>query len=260
LKKLSAIIFIVCILALSILSGCTSSQAVKVVNTQEPAATVLPPTPASTPTSQPTSIPTPTISPETNTDRAGKMCDQAFKSAVKRQTASAPLLTLVKYTYDKIIGAEWRYIPSNEQINSVTEARSAETVQTVVCVQVSRTSAGSYDDGTGAYILNWKVRLVRWADGQVVDEKSFVGGKPSQVKVHGGDGYGQSPVKEYREWLLNLFAADSVFVQGVGVSSVAFSADGKYLVVAGSDFSAKIWDIAQHKTVLCWAISQILAE
>jgi WD40 repeat protein len=253
LKKLSAIISIICILAFSILSGCTSSPAVQVENTQEPSATVLPPTPTSTPTSQPTSTPIQTVSPKTLTDQAGKMCDQAFMSAVKRQAASAPLLTLVKYTYDKIIGPEWRYIPSTEQINSITEARSAETVQTLVCVQVSRTSAGSYDDGTGAYILNWKVRLVRWSDGQVVGEKSFVGGKPPKIKVHGGDGYGQSPVKEYNEWLLNLFAADSVFVQGVGVSSVAFSPDSKYLVVGGSDYSARIWDIAQHKTVFTQA-------
>ncbi len=253
MNKSNPIVFIISLLILSILFGCSSSPAAQKVNTQAPAASSLPPTSVSTPTSLPTSTPIPTIPLNSLTDQAGEMCEKAFKSTLKKQAASAPLLTLVKNNYDTVISGQWRYNPSSEQIHPLTEAKSAEQVQTLVCVQESRTSAGSYDDGTGAYIINWKVRLVRWTDGQVVGEKSFVGGKPSQVKVHGGDGYGFTPRKEYREWLLNLFAGEAVFVQGVDVSRVAFSTDGKYLAVVGNDYSAKIWDIAQHKVVFTQA-------
>ena len=133
------------------------------------------------------------------------------------------------------------------QINNLVEAHSPEDVKTIVCVLVKRSKTGSYTDGAAAYIITWTVRLVSWPDGQVVGENTFVGGKPPRVKIYRGDGYGSNPIKVYRQWLLNLFAGDSVYVQGSAVVSIAFSPDGKYMAVAGSDYGANIWDLSAHK-------------
>jgi len=237
--------FILCIFTLGILAGCGSSSPAP-----QPASTpVVTPSLASTATLIPTPTLIPTLAPNTLTDQAGMKCEQAFASSVKNQAVSSPLFTLVQNKYDAENIITWHAEINSEKTHPLTEARSADEVQTLVCVQELRTLVGGYTDGTNAFVITWKVRLVRWADGVVVAEKSFKGGQPSQAKIHGGDGYGEPPSKEYREWLLNLFAGNSLFVQGVGVSTVAFSRDGKYLVVIGNDFSTKIWDVALHKTV-----------
>jgi WD40 repeat protein len=253
MKKNSILLFSIGVLFLSIMAGCAPGAAEKAVmqtQTAEIAAQpVAPVQPVDNPT--PTLLPTkvPTTAPSILSSQAAELCDAAFASAVVEGDASAPLLTMSNNYYDEANPSGWALTDSSELKHPATEARSADEVQTVVCVEEHRDLVTTYTDGAGGYMIRWLVRVVRWDDGAVVAEEGFYGEEPSQMKVGGGDHYGFSPAKQYREWLLNLFAEDSIFVQGTGVSNLALSPDGQYLVVTGSDFSAKVWDIAQHEPV-----------
>jgi hypothetical protein len=244
---------IICISILFGMTGCTPGAAEKaVLQTQTAEAAQLSATPIQaedTPTATAAPTEVPTIAASTLSEQAGKLCDAAFTSAAQEGASSAPLLTMSNNYYDEGNPTGWALTNSSELKHPATEARSADEVQTVVCVEEHRDLVATYTDGAGGYMIWWLVHLVRWNDGVVVAEEGFWGGEPSQMKVGGGDHYGFSPAKEYREWLLNLFAEDSIFVQGTGVSNLALSPDGQYLVVTGSDFSAKVWDIAQHEVV-----------
>ncbi|MHB8806272.1 MAG: WD40 repeat domain-containing protein [Anaerolineaceae bacterium] len=253
MKKRSILIFFIWISSLSILAGCTSGTAEKAImqtQTAEAAAhPAVPVQPADTPTATPLPTEVPTVAPSTLSAQAAALCDAATALAVEEGEASAPLLTMSNNLYEDGNPSGWVLTNSSELKHPATEARSADEVQTVICVEEHRDLTGFYDDGGGAYMIWWLVRVVRWGDGAVVAEEVFYGEEPSQMKVGSGDHYGFSPAKQYREWLLTLFAEDSIFVQGTGVSNLALSPDGQYLVVTGSDFSAKIWDITQHEPV-----------
>lgn len=248
--KLKCFIRIFFMFALSSCAPGAAEQAVKQNQTVEisaPSATFT--QPAGTPTATPIPTEIPTVSPATLSSQATDLCTAAFSSSVQGGEASAPLLTMSNNYYDEANPGGWKLTGSSELKHPSTEARSANDVQTVICVEEHRIQVGTYDDGAGAFQVRWNVRVVRWNDGTVVAEENFLGDEPSQMKIGGGDHYGFSPSKEYREWLLNLFAEDSVFVQGSGVSNLALSDDGQYLAITGSDFSAKIWNIASHTVV-----------
>lgn len=249
MKKIVALWIVLSIVSI-LLSSCTSTTVSEVKSITPAIASSPVPTISTLPTSTPLPLPSrpsiPQAALETLSGQASPACEQAFKSSLKKQSVSAQVMTMVNYTYDE---QGWRYIRNSEQVNNLVEARSPEDVKTLVCVRVTRSKYGTYMDGAGAYVLAWTVRIVTWPENVAVAEKTFSGDKPPKIKTGGGDRYGMSPYKGYREWLLNLFAGDSVFVQGTSVAGIAFSADGKYLVVAGNDYAANIWDIALHKII-----------
>jgi len=253
MKKHSILIFFIGILSLSVLAGCTPGTAEKAIMQTQTAEAVAQPAvpvqPADTPTATPLPTEVPTIAPSTLSDQAAALCETASASAVKEGDTSAPLLTMSNNLYEDGNPTGWVLTNSSELKHPSTEARSADEVQTVLCVEEHRDLTGFYDDGGGAYMIWWLVRVVRWEDGAVVAEEAFYGEEPSQMKVGGGDHYGFSPAKQYREWLLDLFAEDSIFIQGTGVSNLALSPDGLYMAITGSDFSARVWDITNHDIV-----------
>jgi hypothetical protein len=55
-----------------------------------------------------------------------------------------------------------------------------------------------------AYRTDWNVRLVNLRKNEIAAEKSFRGGSPPASVREGSDGYGETPEKEYREWLSSL--------------------------------------------------------
>lgn len=253
MKKSSGISTLFCISSAIILVSCTpgaAEQAVMQTQTTETGgqSSILT-EPAGTPTFTPLPTEIPTIAPSTLSEQTAELCEAGFASTIKGGEASAPLLTMSNNLYEDGSPTGWVPTASFELKHPALEARSAEEVQSVICVEEHRDLVTTYTDGAGGYMIRWLVRIVRWDDGSVVAEEEFYGEEPSQMKVGGGDHYGLSPAKEYRERLLNLFAEDSVFVQGAGVSNLALSDDGQYLVITGNDFSARVWDIAQHKSV-----------
>jgi len=55
-----------------------------------------------------------------------------------------------------------------------------------------------------AYRTDWNVRVFDLRKNEVAAEKSFRGGSPPGSVREGSDGYGETPEKEFREWLGSL--------------------------------------------------------
>ena len=206
-----------------------------------------------------TATPIPTPITETFITQAASTCENAFNATVESQATSAPLraLTLVMNTSNTENPSKW-YRPdmdyymstdeSKEMIIPLIEARYASEVQTLVCIK-ELIEKGFTLDGDPVDTITWKVRWLRPADGQVMGEKSLTG----RLYTSDGDVYGEPPREEYHDWLLNLFIRDEYpfFIQKeeAGVSNLAFSSDGKYLALVGDNYSTKIWDVTDHKTI-----------
>jgi WD40 repeat protein len=184
--------------------------------------------PAGTPSATPTPMPTSTLGPRSLADQAASACESAFSSAVGAGSFSAPLISMLTYTYSENAG--WDY----HDLVPFYTARAAEDVKTILCIQEARDRTGAYEDGEPAYRLTWTVRVVDWPAGTVAAALSLRGSEPPGAKLGGGPGYGNQPSNELFDWLARKIVSHDVFFVGENVSALAVSPDGQKLYVGRS--------------------------
>jgi hypothetical protein len=130
-----------------------------------------PPPPTPLPTATPTLTPTPPPAPDTLLQKAGEICEKAFARGVSGGTAQRPLMTVVFIEGDEFVGGVWRMPIQGRYTHSLTEAKFASDVKSLVCIREQKIQTGSYTDGQPAYQLRLRVRVAQWDSEKFVMEK-----------------------------------------------------------------------------------------
>lgn len=154
------------------------------------------------PTSAPAFEPT-----EAEIPPAGQVCYDALQTALMAGKPSAPFLIMIKHpTEDKWV------VKYHDRLPQYTST-DLTAIATLVCIEETVLKVGCYSSGgvntqcslidPPAYKRSWNIRIVRWNDKQPIAETSLTGGEPpSSIPALAGAGYGNPPIDELREWLM----------------------------------------------------------
>lgn len=207
-------------------------------STATPQATRTLGTPA-TPLPSSTSAPSPTLDVRRLYEQAIPLCAAALSAeapAITTTLESLPLPTFPLLQADYTSG-EWQ-LPTGLEF---FEASAAHEVRSLACIQQSRRADAQYSDASLGYTLSWRVRLVRWPQGDLLAEAVFWGGGPPNQKVDSGPGYGNPPIIPLLRWMAcDLNHSAEAFCQTGG--ALAFSPQGNTLL-AGID----TWDFSKRQ-------------
>lgn len=125
---------------------------------------------------------------------------------------------------------DWAY----QELVPFYTARSADEVQSVLCIQEVQQQTGTYEDGEAAYRYTWTLRVVEWPSKAVVSGQTFIGSAAPYMKFGSGPGYGNKPSNEMFDWLSRMIVSHDVFFVGENVTALAVSPDGQRLYVGRS--------------------------
>lgn len=178
--------------------------------------------PTATFTPTPTIIPTVTRSPSELEESAGALCEKSYSAPVVAGEFEVPYLGISK--------TERATVPAWKISNSIPHlfALSEESVRSIICSLETRRQVGIYTDGSAAFQLTLKIRILSWPDGTVVFSKTSESGPPPKTKAGFGGGYGSYPQgSSIKEWILEQFEHPTfLYYPNEKIYSVAISPDG----------------------------------
>ncbi|HLG16295.1 MAG TPA: WD40 repeat domain-containing protein [Blastocatellia bacterium] len=232
--------------------------------------------------SSPVDVPPVTIAPpppvepnvETLVNRAGTLCEGAFSSRTAAVSAGlragtlTPGSLLVVRSGSSAAESSWSHRPiilegASSEVPFL-EAPTARDVKCLVCIREIETLVGSYTDGSPAYRVNWLVRLVREADGEVLAQTSLAGRQPPRKIYRSADEgaravHGDDQRKALFRWLAAGFEPGQVLWLDGEVKSFSLAPDGKTVatligaftkttdresrVSFGSEDRLEVWDL-----------------
>jgi hypothetical protein len=84
-------------------------------------------------------------------------------------------------------------------------AKTADAVQTLVCIRETQIQVGIYQESGNSAIRNdWDIRVVRWPNGEPLTGKTFEGPKPPPMATTAFEMSGLRPVNEAKPWIDDL--------------------------------------------------------
>lgn len=228
-------------------------------------------TPTSTPIPPTPTLPLPIPSPDNllwnmydERDKFKLACDRAW-SLGGSISQPLPVQGYVEYVYSNTFTDE-HYHDVQTSI-APYRAFTLGEVHALICVRVSRVQVDTYyainpipggSNSAPAWQVNWKVRIISYPEGQLLAKKDFTGPNPpesiSQNSLSAGVNYGQSPRKEFADWVYTLEVITPPPAQGEvaatfktdydvnyysNFSNLSFSSDSRYLALGLSN-DAKI--------------------
>jgi len=215
--------------------------------------------PTATITPTPTIIPTATTSPNSLEESAGALCEKAYSAPVQSKKIEMPYLGISKTERDT--NPTWRVSNTIPHLFAL----SKESVHSIICSLETRRQVGSYTDGSAAFKLTRKIRVLSWPDGAVVASQTYESGPPPKTKVGFGGGYGTYPQgSNSNEWILDQFEHPNfLYFPNENIYSVAISPNGMSAALGISPDSSEaksassriiLVDIQSLQTITEWDV------
>jgi WD40 repeat protein len=225
-----------------------------------PTSTAIPsntPTPSATPTNTLTPTPSATVTPSlTPTPGVESMlpvfaahCSAVFETPEVYEeitlTEFGPPAFFLNQTYDEAGWTLAHFLPRGE-------ALTAEEIESLICIQETRTQTGEYENGSPAFKLDWEIRAVAWLDEDLLGSWSLDGYLPAftVTRPSGQDPvYGDQPVPGLIELLSTYIPDETLIAEGGKVTAIDISPDGTLLASGNRDFLLKFWDLDSSERI-----------
>jgi WD40 repeat protein len=206
--------------------------------------------PTTAPTAIPTVVATPTPWPNTEFDallsEASNLCSASFAVEPESTSLSGKVLILHSLPDDS---ASWHFYTAALK-DDVPVADSMSEVTTLVCVRASCAEYGMCIPGGASYTPVWDVRLVDFEGEQVTGSAHFAG--PPQCGCPSFTNASPSLQAAFSRWLAIVSGQEvlPVLSSGTGgITSIAFSPDGKLLASGTKAESILLWDVKTWRTI-----------